>query len=144
MNKWLVSMSAAAVAAGAMAVESANVVGVTTSTTVDGSNFITIPFNNVGYNTADIQQIKISDDGAGTIGWGGETFSIWEGLPSVVVGSGFFYYDASMDPDGEATDYYWGDDGCAKATYAIAPGQGVVVECGADLDVSIDPPYNTL
>ncbi len=137
-------MSAAAVAAGAMAVESANVVGVTTSTTGDGSNFITIPFNDVGYNTADIQQIKLSDGGAGTIGWGTENFSIWEGLPSVVVGSGFVYWDSSMDPAGEATSYYWGDGSCAKATYAIAPGQGVVVECPADLDISISPPYNSL
>ena len=126
-----------AAAMGAMAVDSANTVGFTTGTTVDGSNFITVPFNAVGYNTADIQQIKISDGGAGTIGWGTEDFSVWEGLPSVVAGSGFFYWDPSMDVTGAQTDYYWGDDNCEAATYSIAPGQGVVINCAADLDVRL-------
>ncbi len=109
-------------------------------TTIDGSNFTGNPFP----EEIDIQAIAISDGDAGTIGWGTENFSIWEGLPSVVVGSGFVYWDSSMDPAGEATSYYWGDGSCAKATYAIAPGQGVVVECPADLDISISPPYNSL
>ena len=92
-----------------------------------------MPFNAVGYNTADIQQIGISDDGAGGIGWGTENFSIWEGLPSIVVGSSFVYWDSSMDPAGEATTYYWGDGSGAKASFSIAPGQGIVVNCAADL-----------
>ena len=97
------------------------------------NNFITVPFNAVGYNTADIQQIGISDGGAGGIGWGTENFSIWEGVPTVVDGSGFFYWDPSMDPNAEATTYYWGDGSCAKASFSVAPGQGVVVNCAADL-----------
>ena len=101
-----------------------------------------MPFNAVGYNTADIQQIGISDGGAGGIGWGSETFEIWEGLPTVVVGSGFVYYDPSMDPNMVETDYYWGDDVGNKATYSIPAGQGVVINCAADLTVSIEPPYS--
>ena len=115
------------------AIESANTVGYTGSTSGADNNFITVPFNAVGYNTADIQQIGISDGGAGGIGWGTENFSIWEGVPTVVDGSGFFYWDPSMDPNAEATTYYWGDGSCAKASFSVAPGQGVVVNCAADL-----------
>ena len=126
---------AAAIAVSALAtdVESSNVVGYTGATSGADNNFITVPFNAVGYNTADIQQIKISDGGLGSIGWGTETFDIWEGVPTVREGAGFFYYDPSADPAGEATDYYWGDDSCAKATFSIAPGQAVVVNCAEDL-----------
>ena len=82
------------------------VVGYTGNTTGADNNFVTIPFNAVGFNTSDIQQIKISDGGAGTIGWGTETFEVWEGLPTVAEGSGFFYLDPAMDPNQEATDYF--------------------------------------
>ena len=109
------------------------VVGYNGSTSGADNNFITVPFNAVGFNTSDIQQIGISDGGAGTIGWGTENFSIWEGVPTVVDGSGFFYYDPSMDPLGEETGYYWSDVAGNKAAFSIAPGQGVVVNCAADL-----------
>ena len=95
---------------------------------------MTIPFNAVGFNTSDIQQIKISDGGAGSIGWLAENFSIWEGVPTVADGSEYVYCDPSMDPNGEATDYYWGDADLNRASFSIAPGQGVVVNCAADLD----------
>ena len=139
-------MFVAAVAAGLVAfgdgIESANTVGYNTATSGADNNFITVPYNAVGYNTADIQQIGISDGGAGNIGWSEETFSIWEGVPTVADGSAFTYWDASMDPDQEATTYYWGDDSCAKVTYSIPAGQGVVINCAADLTISIEPPYS--
>jgi len=127
--------AAAALAAGfAMAdVVSSDIVGYAGNTTGADNNFVCVPFNAVGFNTADIQQIKLSDGGAGGIGWASETFEIWEGLPTVVAGSGFFYLDPSMDPAGEATDYYWGDESANKASFSIAQGQGVVVNCAADL-----------
>jgi len=118
------------------------VVGYNGSTSGADNNFITVPFNAVGYNTADIQQIVISDGGAGGIGWGAETFAIWEGVPSVAAGSEFFYLDPSTDPAGEATTYYWGDDTSVKATYSIPAGQGVVINCVEGLTVSIEPPYS--
>ena len=116
-------------------ITSPNVVGYTGGTTGADNNFVTIPFSAIGYNTSDIQQIKISDGGAGGIGWGAETFAIWEGLPTAVEGSGFTYMDPGADPSGEATDYYWGDDDGNKASFSIAPGQAVVVNCAEDLDV---------
>ena len=112
------------------------IVGYTWNTTGAENNFRVVPFNSVGFNTADIQQIRISDGDAGTIGWGTETFSIWAGVPTVVEGSGFTYWDASQDPSGEATEYYWGDDAGAKASFSIAPGQAVVVNCAEDLSVT--------
>ncbi|MBR3085997.1 MAG: hypothetical protein IKH04_06295 [Kiritimatiellae bacterium] len=130
-------MAVAGAALAATSVESANVVGYQKGTTVDGFNFIAAPFSTVGYNTTDIQQIKLSDDGAGAIGWGGEEFGIWEGGPSVVEGSSFLYYDPTMDPNGEAKDYYWGDDEGNPVSYSIAAGQGVVIGGSADLDMSV-------
>ena len=123
------------------AIESQNVVGYAGSDTKSLNNFETIPFAHVGYNTSDIQQVKISDD-AGMIGWGGELFSIWEGVPTVAEGSEFYYYDPSMDPNMEATDYYWGDAVGTKATYPIASGKGCVINCAAGLTISIAAPYS--
>ena len=138
MNKQIISMTAVAAMAGAaLAVESKNVVGFNTDTTGDGCNFYSPAFVAVGYDTVDIQQIVLDDGGAGSIGWGTEDFSIWAGAPDAVAGSGFIYWDASMDPAGEALTCYWGDGSCAKATYAIAAGQGVVIGCAADLDIKV-------
>ena len=131
--KKLMFAAVAAAAGGLMAIESANVVGYTGNTTGADNNFVTIPFNAVGFNTSDIQQIKISDDGAGSIGWGAEYFSIWEGAPTLVEGSEFFYCDPGADPSGEATDYYWGDSDGNKASFSIAPGQAVVINCADGL-----------
>ena len=134
--KKLIFAAAAVAGMGAFALESANVVGYNTGATGSDNNFVTIPFADIGYNTADIQSIKISDGGAGMIGWGTETFAIWEGLPTAVVGSGFVYWDSSLDPAQEATSCYWGDAAGNKAAYSIAPGQGVVINCASDLEVS--------
>ena len=146
MKKVMIAAAVAAVAGIAGAIESANTVGYASATSGADNNFITVPFNAVGYNTSDIQQIAISDGGAGTIGWGTEMFSIWEGVPTVADGSEFIYYDPSVDPetdpDKKATTYYWGDASCAKVTYSIPAGQGVVINCAADLTISIEPPYS--
>ena len=119
------------------AIESENVVGYTADETGADNNFVTVPFALVGYNTSDIQQIKVSDGGLGTIGYGTETFAIWEGIPTVAEGSAFTLWDPSMDMSGEATDYYWGDDSFAPASFSIAGGQGVVLNCAADLSVTV-------
>ena len=139
--KKLIFAAAAVAGMGAFALESANVVGFNGATSGSENNFITIPFSDIGYNTADIQAIKLSDGGAGSIGWLGENFSVWTGVPTVVEGSGFFYCDPSMDMSGTETTYYWGDAAGNKATYPIAPGQGVVINCAADLTVTIDAPF---
>ena len=133
--KKLIFAAAAVAGMGAFALESANVVGYNTGATGSNNNFVTIPFADIGYNTADIQAIKLSDGGAGTIGYGTEMFSVWEGVPTVASGSEFFYYDPMMDPNAVETDYYWGDASYAKAAYSIAPGQAVVINCPEGLEV---------
>ena len=135
MKKLMIASFAVAGLVACADIESANTVGYNTGTTGADNNFITVPFLAVGYNTTDIQQIKISDGGAESIGWGEETFMIWEGLPTVVEGSGFAFKDPSADPAGEATDYYWGDDADNKVSFSIAAGQGVVINCAADLSL---------
>ena len=104
---------------------------------VEQFNFLSVGFNAVGYNTCDIQQIKISDDGAGSIGWGGEIFALWAGAPDVVAGSDAFYYDPSIDPNGEETDYYWGDAEGNKVSFSILPAQGVVIDMAEGLTVQM-------
>ena len=136
MKKLMIAAVASMAAVGAFAVESANIVGYSGDTTGADNNFVTIPFNAVGFNTSDIQQIKLSDGGQSSIGWGTEIFEVWEGLPTVVAGSGFFYCDPSYDVTGEATDYYWGDESGNKASFSIAPGQAVVINCASDLAIT--------
>jgi hypothetical protein len=116
-------------------VTSANTVGFNNSiTTAQGFNFLAVPFNAVGYNTADIQGVKISDGDMGTIGWGGETFSLWEGAPDVIDGTYFTYWSDYMG------GYYWAD-GNMEQEFTINPGQGFVINSVADLTVTIESPY---
>ena len=117
-------------------------VGYTTATSIENNNFVAVPFAAVGCNTADIQQIKISDGGVGDIGWGTETFDVWEGLPEVVEGSSFLYTDPSIDPTGEATDYYWADFDGNPVSYSISAGQGFVLGLTEGLEVTIEAPYS--
>ena len=119
-------------------VTSQNIVGYKNNDmTIEGSNFKTVSFNLVGYNTADIQQIVLDDGGAGSIGWGLEAFTIWYGLPEVVDGSEFLYCDSSLDPEEAQTGYYWGDADGYKQNYVIASGQGVVIECAPDIAINV-------
>ena len=123
---------------GLLAVESANVVGYASApNSVEQFNFLSIGFNSVGYNTCDIQQIKISDGGAGGIGWGTENFGLWAGAPDAVEGSGAIYWDPSMDPNGEASDYYWGDGDGNKVAFSILPAQGAVIDMAEGLSIQM-------
>ena len=142
MKQALVALALFAAGIAVADVTSSNTVGYNKSTTGAENNFCTVPFFSIGYNTSDIQLITLDDGNAGGIGWGEENFSIWEGLPTVKEGSEFFYWDPSQDPTQKATTYYWGDDVGNKVTYPIAAGQGVVINCAADLTVTITPPYS--
>ena len=46
-----------------------------------------------------------------------------------------------MSATQEETDYFWGTLDGVKATYNIPTNQGVVINCGADLNVTIERPY---
>ena len=143
MKKSMLAIAALSAAVGIQAeITSPNVVGYTGGTTGADNNFVTIPFSAIGYNTSDIQQIKISDGGAGGIGFGTEMFSVWEGVPTVVENSEFYYWDPMYDTTGTETTYYWGNAEGTKVTFSIPANQGVVINCAADLTITIDPPYS--
>ena len=68
MKKIMFGLAAAA-AIGAFAIESANVVGYTTATSGADNNFVTVPFNAIGYNTAEgvVEQTAAVNNGIYTI-----------------------------------------------------------------------------
>lgn len=115
---------------------SANIVGYQNGTSIQDNNFVAPAFMTVGCNTVDIQDIKLDDGGQMAIGWGGELFSIWEGVPTVQDGSEFYFWDPSYDPKGEAQTYYWGDAEYNKASFSFTAGQGIVINCAADYTIS--------
>ena len=142
MKQALVALALFAAGIAVADVTSSNTVGYNKSTTGADNNFCTVPFFSIGYNTSDIQQITLDDGNAGTIGWGTENFSIWEGVPTVAEGSFFQYWDPSYDPAGKETSYYWGDENCNKVTYPIPAGQGFVINCAAGYTVTVKAPYS--
>jgi hypothetical protein len=121
MNKLVTVFSALAVAAGIAhgEVKSANVVGYNTDATVSGYNFVGIPFAEIGYNTANIKNLKIS----GAQGFGGEVLEVWNGSPAAIVG--YTYFDASMDMNGPGTEPFWGDDNFEAVDTSIQPGKAL-------------------
>ena len=107
-----------------------------TFTAIDGNNFTGNPFP----AAIDVQNIKI----IGSNGYGGETFSVWEGLPTVVEGTDFMWVGTAWDDQtGLATAGYWMDMlSGAEAEYSILPNQGVVINAAAGLTIEIEPSYS--
>ena len=157
MKKLMITAAAALCATVGFSegISSSNCVGYMNDSKVRDNNFITVQFNNIGYNTASIQQIKISDPNGvmasqGGIGWMTEYLQVWEGVPVVVDDATYFYLDPSNDPvlysdhpEDAQTDYYWGDAACNKIDFNIDPGAGVVIGTVVDgLKVTITSPYS--
>ena len=88
-----------------------------------GNNFVTTPFADVGYNTTDIQNIKL----VGSQGYMGETFAIWEGVPSVVADTEFAWMGTEWDENGIATKGMWATYGGEEAAFSIPAGQAVTI-----------------
>ena len=104
-----------------------------------GNNFVTAPFSDVGYNTTDIQNLKLVGSG----GWLSETFQIWEGLPSVVEGASFFWAGTEWNEDySVATKGEWQNADTTPAVFTLQPYQGCVIYGDAGLTVEITPPYD--
>ena len=101
-----------------------NAVGYNTSQMINLNNFKTVAFTTVGYNTADIQDIKLVGSG----GWGTEIFSVWEGLPTAVEGAEFYWMGTEWDESfSVATKGEWQDAVGGKAVFSIPQGQAVVI-----------------
>ena len=128
MNKWLVSMSAAAVAAGAMAVESQNVVGVVEREDgVDGYNWMGNPFP---------QQISITDI---TLDDGGQYYIADNCLQvldaDAYTAEGFFYTEVGNGV------FQWLDESGDPATRTFAPSEGFLIENLNCITATIAKPY---
>ena len=103
------------------------------------NNFKTVAFNTVGYNTADVQDIKLT----GSQGYGTEFFYVWEGLPTADETVNFMCLGTEWDDSGFATDGYWYDmieD--VEANYQVQPNHGVVIFAAEGMKVEITPPYS--
>ena len=114
-------------------IASANIVGYAQNNdaSVSQNNFLSVAFATVGCNTCDIQQIQLTDpSGELDLGQGGEIFSIWEGVPSVVEGSEYLYWAPEY---GDGEHYFWGDDGGEEVAYSFAAGQSVTIDMPAGI-----------
>ena len=97
-----------------------------------GNNFVTAPFFSIGYNTTDIQDIKLVGSG----GWMTETFQIWEGLPTVVDGASFVWAGTEWNEDYSiATKGEWQNGDTTPAVFSIPAGQAVTI--GADPSIGV-------
>ena len=94
-------------------------------------------FRSIGVNTTDINDINLNDGGLGTVGWG-DTMQIVGPLGNA--SEMYCYWDPSMDPNGEATTCYWGNDGCEPVSVSLEPGAGFAIDNAAELtfDVKIE------
>jgi len=107
-----------------------------TLTSVAGFNFTGNPFP----ASLPLANIAISDDGAGSIGWGGEIIQILDDGGAVT--TEYYYNDPLNDLSGEQTDYYWGDAAGTPVTVSIEAGDGVLLFTASDgLQITITKPY---
>ena len=94
---------------------------------------MTAPFYGVGYNTTDIQDIKLTGSG----GWMTETFQIWEGLPTLVEGTSFVWAGTEWNEDySVATKGEWQNYDTTPAVFSIPGGQAVTIN--ADPSIGIE------
>ena len=138
--KKLIALAAVATCGAALAVESANIVGYNNTAARADLNWYAPVFRSIGYNTTDIQDIDLSDGGAGMVGWG-DSMQIVGPLGNA--SENYAYWDPSMDPSGEAKTCYWGDDSCVPVTRAFQPGDGFAIDNanGLDFNIKIACPY---
>jgi len=125
MKKLMIAAVASMAAVGAFAIESANVVGYNNTAARADLNWYAPVFRSIGYNTTDIQDIDLSDGGAGMVGWG-DSMQIVGPLGNA--SENYAYWDPSMDPAGVATTCYWGDDACNAVAISFDEGDGIAID----------------
>lgn len=102
-------------------VQSANIVGFDTMTSVAGFNWIGPEFRTVGYNTVNIHDIELS--GETVDAGGGDTIQFLNADGATVES-----YDwLSKDDSGEAKDGWFDQGEWEKPTKTIAKGEGVMI-----------------
>lgn len=110
-------------------------VGYTSKAAGANLNWYAPQFFTVGANTTDINAVKLNDGGAGVVGWGDSMQIVGPlGNPAEM----YLYWDASIDPAGEATAAYWGDDEGNAVSVSFDAGNGIAIDNAAELEFSID------
>ena len=125
MKKMMLGLAASLCVAVTFGLESANIVGYNNTAARADLNWYAPQFLTVGANTIDINSIQLDDDGAGMVGWG-DLMQIVGPLGSAE--ASYAYWDASMDPNGEATSAYWGDGEGTPVSVSFSAGDGVGVD----------------
>ena len=105
--------------------ESANVVGYNNTDAREGLNWYAPMFLTTGANTTDINAIQLDDGGAMMVGWG-DVMQVVGPLGNAE--TMYFYWDPMMDPNAEATSYYWGDDACTPVEVSFDAGDGIGID----------------
>ena len=138
--KKLIFAAAAVAGMGAFALESANMVGYSTTGATANLNWYAPTFVTVGASTIDINSIQLDDAGTGVVGWG-DSMQIVGPLGSA--SSMYFYYDKSMNPAGAEAGNFWGDETGAPISVTLQPGAGFAIDNanGLTFDVEIACPY---
>ena len=134
--KKLMIVSAVALCATVFAnIESSNTVGYTSKAAGSNLNWYAPQFFSCGYNTIDINNIKLDDGGAMTVGWG-DSMQIVGPLGNAT--EMYYFWDPVSDLTGTATDYYWGDVDANAVTVSFDAGDGIAIDNGAELEYSIN------
>ena len=88
-----------------------------------------------------INAIQLDDGGAGTVGWG-DVLQIADplGSPAAV----YFYYDKSMNPEGEDAGNFWGDGDLNPVDVTFQPGEAFAIDNSnaMEFDIIINCPYS--
>ena len=82
-------------------------------------------FRSIGFNTTDINDIQLNDNGAGNVGWG-DTMQIVGPLGNA--SEIYFYYDKSVNPAGEEFGNFWGDENLEPVDVSFDEGDGIAID----------------
>ena len=125
MKKLMFAATAAVCAAVTFGLESANVVGYNNTDARADLNWYAPMFLTAGANTTDINAIQLDDGGVMSVGWGDVMQVVGPlGNPETM----YCYWDPMMDPNAEATTYYWGDEMGNPVSVSFDAGDGVGID----------------
>ena len=75
--------------------------------------------------TISINSVQLDDNGAGMVGWG-DSMQIVGPLGNA--SEAYFYWDKSMNPNGEDAGNFWADDNLDPIDLTLAPGAGFAID----------------
>ena len=91
-------------------------------------------FRTIGFNTTEINDIQLSDNGAGMVGWG-DSMQIVGPLGNA--SETYAYWDKSMNPNGEDAGNFWADDTLMPVDVVFDAGDGLAIDNSSQLEFNI-------